>query len=75
MSNSMEREQRQDKRLGSPVLGGLPMNPRWRCPALNHGFKMPLCRWARRPGASADDAYDCIMVRSTHGSTEYKVVA
>ena len=27
------------------------------------------------PRSFADDAHDCIMVRSTYGSTEYKVVA
>jgi|GraSoi2013_100cm_1033763.scaffolds.fasta_scaffold57573_1 hypothetical protein len=51
------------------------MNPRWRCPALKPWLQMPLCRLGPPPRSFADDAYDCIMVRSTHGSTEYKVVA
>src|ERR1700758_1367433 len=36
---------------------------------------MPLCRLGPPPRSFADDADNCIMVRSTHGSTEYKVVA
>src|ERR1700745_2776715 len=36
---------------------------------------MPLCRLGPPPRSFADDAHTCIMVRSTHGSTEYKVVA
>jgi Resolvase, N terminal domain len=35
---------------------------------------MPLCRLGPPPRSFADDADNCIMVRSTHGSTEYKVV-
>jgi len=40
-----------------------------------HGFKCRCEDWGPPPRSFADDAYDCIMVRSTHGSTEYKVVA
>ena len=42
--------------------GGLPMNPRWRCPDVKPWLQMPLCRLGPPPRSFADDAYDCIMV-------------
>jgi hypothetical protein len=40
-----------------------------------HGFKCRCEDWVPPPRSFADDAHNCIMVRSTHGSTEYNVVA
>jgi hypothetical protein len=33
---------------------------------------MPLGEWTRRLGALLAEAYDCFMVGTLHGSTEYK---
>jgi len=42
--------------------GGLPMNPRWRCPDVKPWLRTPLCRMGPPPRSFADDAHDCIMV-------------
>ena len=34
--------------------------------------EMPLGEWTRRLGALLAEAYDCFMVGTLHGSTEYK---
>jgi len=74
MSNSMEREQRQEQTAWQPVLESADESEvavsRLKTMASNAAVQIgPAAR------SFADDAYDCIMVRSTHGSTEYKVVA
>ena len=71
----MEREQRQDKQLGSPCQGSADKSevavPRRK----NHGFKRRCAEWARRPGASPTMRMTASWLRSAYGSTEYKVVA
>ena len=52
---------------------GLPTNPR--CSDVKPMASNAAVKIRPAPRSFADDAHDCIMVRSTRRSTEYKVVA
>ena len=47
-------------------------DPRWRQSAFGYMAAMPLREWTRRPGALPAEAYDCFMVCTHTGLTEYK---
>src|SRR5207244_12955891 len=72
VSNIVERERTNRVRHLTALDAREPMTIRGGGNPYTAMAAMPLGEWTRRLGALPAEAYDCFMVGTLHGSTEYK---